>query len=222
MALKCQLEGIKCPAYKHEGVFYPDDDTVQSLLPDLEHCAACMAYTPPQRPDLQDDLLQVASLTLIEKGPDFKPIHESGANFRSFIRVHICGALTNAKKREVRYSNREELESDEEWDTCRTPDEQRNPKTGLLLEVPDPYAEFEDELVRNISFVSALPELLQTLTPRERKVFECIRKNQLNCQIAEALKISQARVSQLVVQITLKLSRAGQRFGLAENFFARY
>ena len=218
MALKCQLEGIKCPAYKHEGVFHPDNDTVKSLLPDLEHCAACIAYTPPQRPDLQDDLLQVASLTLIEKGPGFNPKHESGANFRSFIRVHICGALTNAKKREVRYSDREELESDEEWDTYRTPDAQRNPKTGLLLDVPDPCAEFEDELVRNISFVSALPELRQTLTRQERAVFDCVRKEQLNCQvaIAEALKISQARVSQLVAQITLKLSRAGQRLGLAE------
>ncbi|MYB92978.1 sigma-70 family RNA polymerase sigma factor [Candidatus Poribacteria bacterium] len=216
MTLKCKLAGIKCPPYKHQGVFYPDDDTVKSLLPDLEHCAACMAYTPPQRPDLQDDLLQVASLTLVEKGPAFNPTHESGANFRSFIRVHICGALTNAKKREVRYSDRETLESDEEWDTDGTSDASRNPKIGLLLEVPDRYAEFEDELVRDISFASALPELLQTLTPRERKVFDCIRKNQLNCQIAEELKISRARVSQLVAQITLKLSRAAQRLGLAE------
>ncbi len=216
MTLKCQLAGIKCPPYKHQGVFYPDDDTIKSLLPDLEHCAACMAYTPPQRPDLRDDLLQVASLTLVEKGPAFNPTHESGANFRSFIRVHICGALTNAKKREVKYSDREELESDEEWDTYRTPDRQRNPKTGLLLDVPDPCAEFEDELVRNIGFASALSELLQTLTPRERKVFDCIRKNQLNCEIAEGLKISQARVSQLIAQITLKLSHAAQRFDLAE------
>jgi len=165
MTLKCQLAGIKCPPYKHKGVFYPDDDTVKSLLPDLEHCAACMAYTPPQRPDLRDDLLQVASLTLVEKGPAFNPTHESGANFRSFIRVRICGALTNAKEREVRYSDRETLESDEEWDTDKTSEASRNPKIGLLLEVPDPYVEFEDELVRNISFASALPELLQTLTP---------------------------------------------------------
>lgn len=177
-----------------------------------------MAYTPPKRPDLQDDLLQVASLTLIEKGPSFNPTHESGANFRSFIRVHICGALTNAKKREVRYSDREGLESDsdEEWDTHKTPDKQCNPKTGLLLDIPDPCAEFENELVRNISFVAALPELLQTLTRQERAVFDCVRKDQMNCQIAEELKISQARVSQLVTQITLKLSRAGQRIGLAE------
>ena len=216
MTLKCQLAGIKCPPYKHEGVFYPDDDTVKSLLPDLEHCAACMADTPPQRPELRDDLLQIASLTLIEKGPDFNPTHESGANFRSFIRVRICGALTNAKKREVRYSHRETLESDEEWDTDETSDASRNPKIGLLLEVPDPYAEFENELVRNISFVSVLPELLQTLTRQERAVFDCVRKQQSNCQIAETLKISRARVSQLVAQITLKLSRAGQRLGLTE------
>ena len=217
MALKCQVEGIKCPTYKHQGVFYPDDDTIESLLPDLKHCAACMAYTPPQRLDLEDDLLQVASLTLVEKGPAFRPEHESGASFRSFIRLHICGALTNAKKREVRYSNREVLESDEEWDTYGTPDASHNPECGVLLNIPDSQAEFADELVRNISLATVLPELLQTLTPRERDAFECIRKNQLNCEIAETLNISQARASQLVTQVTQKLTYAGQRLGLAEQ-----
>ena len=104
MTLRCQLTGVKCPPYKHQGVFLPDNETVKSLLPDLMHCAACIANSAPQRNDLREDLLQVASLTLIDKGPTFNPEHESGANFRSFIRVRICGALMDAKEREVRHS----------------------------------------------------------------------------------------------------------------------
>jgi len=70
--------------------------------------------------------------------------------------------------------------------------------------------------VRDISFQEALPELLQTLTARERNVFVCLRENQQNHEIAEALKLSKARVSQLVKKVTLKLTQAGQRLGLAE------
>ena len=85
-----------------------------------------------------------------------------------------------------------------------------------MWEVPDSHAEFEEELVRNISFAAALPELLQMLTPRERDVFACIREDQQNYEIAETLKISEARVSQLVTQMTQKLRSAGKSLGLAE------
>ena len=216
MALRCQLRGIKCPPYKHEGIFQPDDETVKSLLPDLTHCAACIANATPHRPDLHDDLLQVAALTLIDKGPKFEPEHESGASFRSFIRVCICGALMDAKKREERHNMCEVLVSDEACDDHGTSNAARDPKSGSLLEFPDPHAEFEAELVQNISFASALPELLKTLTPREREVFAYLRKNQQNREIAEILNLSAPRVSQLVTQVTQKLRKAGQRLGLAE------
>ena len=73
--------------------------------------------------------------------------------------------------------------------------------------------------MRDISFQEALPELQQTLTAREREVFACLRENYQNCEIAEALKLSEARVSQLVKKVTLKLTQAGQRLGLAEQPF---
>lgn len=216
MALRCQLRGIKCPPYKHEGIFQPDDETVKPLLPDLARCAACIAKATPQRPDLQDDLLQVAALTLIDKGPKFDPKHESGASFRSFIRVYICGALMDAKNREVKHSMCEILVSDEVCDDHGTSNAARDPKSVSLLAFPDPHAEFEAELVQNISFASALPELLKTLTPREREVFAYLRKNKQNREIGEILDLSAPRVSQLVTQITQKLRHAGQRLGLTE------
>ncbi len=216
MKLRCQLKGIKCPCYKHQGIFRPNDEMVKSLLPDLHQCGACMAYAAPRHPDLEDDLFQTASLTLIKKAPAFNPAHHSGASFGTFIRPRICGALMHEKDREITHSTREHPSFDGAWDLSEDPEAEVNADVGRLWEVPDSHAEFEEELVRNISFAAALPELLQMLTPRERDVFACIREDQQNYEIAETLKISEARVSQLVTQMTQKLRSAGKSLGLAE------
>ena len=54
------------------------------------------------------------------------------------------------------------------------------------------------------------------LTPREQEIVACLRANHQNCDIAKALTLSEARVNQLVTQVTRKLTRAAQKFGLAE------
>ena len=209
MALKCQSSGVRCPPYEHQGFFEADNDTVKSFFPDLTYCATCMSKTPPKRLDLEDDLFQVAALALIDKGPKFDPSHESGASFRSFIRVHICGTLMDAKKQEIRQSLREVPMShapvNETWDAD-------DPVS--VLQVPDPQAEFEDRLVEALSFTSALPEILKMLTPSERKVFTYLRDEWQNHEIAEALNLSKGRVSQLVKQVNVKLTAVGQRLGL--------
>ena len=97
MKLRCQVSGMKCPRYKHEGVFQPNAETVKRLLPDLKRCAGCMAYSPPRCPDFRDDLRQIATIVLIEKGPSFQPTHQSRASFGTFIRPQICGTLMKAK-----------------------------------------------------------------------------------------------------------------------------
>ena len=216
MKLRCQLTGIRCPRYENQGIFHPDNDTVKRLLPDLNRCAECMAYATPQHPDLQGDLLSIASLTLIQKGPAFNPGHPSGANFGTFIRPRICGALMDEKSRELTHNHREIPNVDGEWDAYEDEDAAVNQDVGLLWEVPDAHAEFEDKLVRDISFAAALPKLLKLLTSREREIFGCLRDNQQNCEIAEVLNLSESRVSQLVKQVTFKLKSACQRLGLAE------
>lgn len=212
MALKCQSGRIKCPAYKHQGIFQPDNKTVKSLLPDLKCCATCMSSSPPKRPDLRDDLLQIASLTLVEKGPKFNPSHESGASFGTFIRPRICGALMDAKDKELSHSNRELPH----WNPQNGIDAGTNQYVARLGTALNLYADFEDELVRDISFASALPTLLKVLTPREQAVFACLRENQRNCEIAAILQLSESRVSQLVRQVTVKLTNAAQKLGLAD------
>ena len=216
MKLRCQLKSIKCPRYKHQGIFRPNDEMVKPLLPDLNQCAACTAYAAPKRPDLRDDLLQIASLTLIEKVPKFNPAHHSRASFATFIRPRICGALMHEKERELTHSTRERPSFDGGWDPSEDPDAEVNQDIGRLWEVADPRAEFEAELVRNISFNTALPKLLKMLTPREQEIVACLRANHQNCDIAKALTLSEARVNQLVTQVTQKLTRAAQRLGLAK------
>ena len=217
MKLRChQSKGRKCPRYWHQGVFQPDNKTVKSLLPDLRQCAGCIASAAPKRLELRDDLFQIASLTLIEKGPAFNPTHQSGASFGTFIRPRICGALMDEKSRELTYSNRKLPTFEGEWNSSEDSEAEGHQDVGRLWEVPDPHAEFEAELVRDISFKGAFRELLKTLTPCEREIFARLRENQRNCEIAADLKISEGRVSQLVKQVTLKLTNAAQRLGLAE------
>ena len=216
MKLRCQLKGIKCPRYEHHGIFSPDDKTIKRLLPDVNWCANCIACASPQRPDIQEDLQQIGVIVLIEKGPRFNPTHRSGANFSTFIRPRICGTLMDAKNRELTHSNRELYSFDGARDPSKDPDAKAKQDIGWLQEVPDPHADFTDELVRSISLAAALPKLLKILTPREREVFTCLRKDQQNCEIAEVLNLSESRVSQLVKQVTLKLTNAAQGLGLAE------
>ena len=216
MKLRCQYPGTKCPNYKHQGDFQPDDETIKKFLPDLNWCADCMAHANPQCPNIRDDLLQIASVVLVEKGPKFNSLHQSGASFGTFIRPQICGILRNAKEKELLHNRRELPYSDEESGLYGDGEAEANQDVGWLQQVPDLKSEFEDELVQDISFREILPKLLQTLTERERYIFTCVREHQQNYEIAEALNLSESRVSQLVTQVTQKLRKAGQRFGLQE------
>ena len=69
MKLRCQSKGTNCPPFKHNGIFYPDNETVKRLLPDLNRCADCIAYVTPTLLSFRDDFLQIASITLLEKAP---------------------------------------------------------------------------------------------------------------------------------------------------------
>lgn len=221
MKLKCQAACANCPPYSHDGKFQPDNATITRFLPDLNRCAKCIAYASPSLPDLQDDLIQIASITLVEKGPAFNPEHKSNASFGTFIRPRICTSLINAKRKEVKHYEREcpvpyytapdapeALNAEYERDISLMP-------TALALNnVPDPDAEsLEERVIWDIfvaDFENALPQLLEKLTDRERQVFAYLRKDMPNCAIAAALNLSSPRVSQLIRQVEQKLRRACQ------------
>ena len=221
MKLRCQNKGAKCPPFKHNGIFYPDNESIKRLLPDLNRCADCMAYVTPTLPSFRDDFLQIASITLLEKGPAFNPEHESRASFGTFIGPRICVSLTNARRKELNYHGCERHEPIGVSDMHNAADTEAESDMAFMSRTPDPTTQsFVDALVWDISvanFERALPQLLNDLTPRERQVFIFIRQDMRNREIAEALHLSQGRVSQLVNQVEIKLKRACQQLGLIER-----
>ena len=222
MKLKCQLKGANCPPYSHKGKFQPNNATITALLPDLRRCANCIAYDSTSLPAFRDDLLQIASITLIAKGPVFNPKHESGASFGTFIRPRICVSLINAKRKELKHQAREcsdcYTKPDVDQAPCQNDKDERN--IDFLLNVPDVNAEcFVDRLIWEVSvanFEKVLPQLLEVLTQREQQVFACIREDMPNCDIAKVLKLSPPRISQIARNVEQKLREACQRFGLIE------
>lgn len=219
MQLRCQTRGTRCPPYTHEGVFKATDETLARFERDLNRCAGCTAYAPPALPSFQEDLLQIARITLWEKGPAFNPNHQRKASFRSYILPWICGALTREKKKEGQHCRRLTsicYEDDASQKKSATP---QNEQKEVLFAMPNEKDDFVDTLIYemwNTDFEKALPQLLQCLTKREQQVFICIRQNMKQVDIAERLDLSKPRVNQLLKQVELKLTSKCQNMGLIE------
>ncbi len=220
MKLRCHLPGAKCPSYSHQGEFLLNNATITDLLPDLRRCANCTASDPPTLPAFRDDLIQIASITLIQKGPMFDPKHESGASFGTFIRPRICGSLIYAKRRELKHLTRESPESYLVPDANGALNIENEREIELIQNFPDANAEcFVDELIWEVSvanFEKVMPQLLKALTHREQQVFTYIREDMPNCEIAKMMKLSNPRISQLVRNVEQKLRKGCQRFRLIE------
>ena len=220
MKLKCQSKGANCPPFKHNGIFHPDNKTVKRFLPDLNRCADCMACDSPSLLNFRDDFLQIASMTLVEKGTAFNPTHKSGAKFGTFIRPRICISLTNARNKELLHQGRERLGTTQPWDADAVTDAEGNEGIEITSHLPHPIVEsFVDGLLWDVSvanFEQFLPQILKDLTPRERQVFALIREDTRNCDIAEALHLKPSRISYLVKQVKTKLKQGCLRLGLIE------
>ena len=219
MKLRCRSEGMKCPPYAHEGVFEATDDTLTRFESDLNRCAKCTACARPALPSYQEDLLQIARITLWEKGPTFNPNHQRKASFRTYILPWVCGALTKAKRKEYQQSLRFTPVCYEDDASQENSEAHRNGQMRGLFTVPDERAGFEDTLIYemwNADFEKALPQLLQCLTKREQQIFISIRQNMKQVDIAEKLDLSKPRVNQLLKQVELKLRRECQHLGLIE------
>lgn len=219
MTLKCQWKSARCPPYKHEGVFEATNETLTRFEPDLKRCAKCIAYAKPQLPSFQDDLLQIARVTLCQKGPAFDPNHAQKASFRTYMLPRICGTLTNAKATEIRHYGHFIQPPNEADITNGTSEVSTSPQGVVLSSASYSKGDFEDTLVWemwNKDFEQALPLLLKCLTKREQQVFSAIRSNMKQCDISETLGLSRPRVSQLLKQVELKLTRECRHIGIIE------
>lgn len=221
MALRCYLQGIRCPAYKHVGTFIPTDEMVKPLIPDLQQCAACMAHASPARPDLVNHLMSEASIVLIEKGPLYNPQHQSGANFGSFIRPQICGTLTEEKARQGKYSQIESGDAYGQWDPTQSRYAEVNEDIGRLwnLPDPDPHANPDPQTDYEVfvkDFKTHWQKLLKVLTPNERHVFLRNWEGVPNRDIATEMDLSPGRTSQLKNQAIVKLQAACRKFDILD------
>ena len=219
MKLRCRWKGKKCPPYTHEGVFEANNETLIRFERDLNRCAQCLAYENPALPSFQEDLLQIARITLWKKGPLFDPNHKKKASFRTYILPWICGALVKAKEREIQHCQRFMPPASEGYFPYEDSEIALNSQESIISSVLDPQSDFVDKLIWemwNIDFEKFLPELLQCLTKREAQVFTCIRVNMKQCDIAEKLNLSKPRVSQLLKKIELKLRHECQNLGIIE------
>ena len=219
MTLKCQWKGARCPPYKHDGVFEATNETLIRFEPDLNKCAKCIAYAKPQLPSFQDDLLQIARITLCQKGPSFDPNHAQKTSFRTYMLPRICGALTNAKAKEIRHHGHFIHLPNEEDMPNGTSEISFSLQNTFPSRASYPKVNFEDTLIWdmwNADFEQALPQLLRCLTKREQQVFIAIRANAKQCDIAENLALSKARVSQLLKQVERKLRHGCQNLGIIE------
>ena len=219
MALRCYLRGIKCPAYKHVGPFIPTDEIVEPLIPDLQECAECMAHASPARPDLVDHLMSEACIVLMEKGPVYNPQHQSGANFGSFIRPQICGALTDEKAKEDTYSQMESGDAYGQWDPTQSRYAEVNEDIGRLQNLPDPNANpnpHTDYEVFVEDFKRHRQKLLKELTANERHVFLRSEGGVPNRDIAEEMDLSPGRTSQLKNRAIVKLQAACRKFDILD------
>jgi len=219
MKLRYQWKSTICPAYAHEGIFKATEETLTRFEADINWCAKCTACASPALPSFQDDLAQVARITLWKKGPAFDPNHQKKASFRTYILPWICGALARSKKKELQQYWRFTPAS--EWDDTFQDSAALHgkPQEGVLLALPDKVPNFVDTLIWelwNADFEHALPQLLQSLTCREQQVFTGTRAGMKPLDIAAALQLSKPRVSQLLKQVALKLRRECQHLGLIE------
>ena len=219
MKLRCQTEGLKCLPYDHKGVFEATDETLPHFERDLNRCAKCTACAIPALPSCQEDLLQIARITLWEKGPAFDPNHQRKTSFRSYILPWICGALAREKKKELQQYWRFTPVCYEDDFSQESSGVYRNDQKREVFTLSDKKADFVDTLIWeiwNADFEKALPQLLQCLTKREQQVFTCIRANMKQIDISEKLNLSKPRVSQLLKQVERKLKHECQNLGLIE------
>ena len=219
MKPRYQWKGKKCPSYTHKGVFEANNETLIRFENDLDRCAQCVAYGTPALPSFREDLLQIARITLWEKGPLFDPNHEKKASFRTYILPWICGALAKAKNKETQHCQRFMPHPSEDDCPYESSEIRSHSEASIILSASDPQSNFVDKLIYemwNADFEKLLPELLQCLTKREKEVFTLIRADMKQCDIAEALTLSKPRVSQLLKQTELKLRCECQNRGLIE------
>lgn len=187
--------------------FEIDPNDLISAEDSINHCVDCVEGKRTQLESLREDLYQIAFLTVLEETPKYDPNHPSGASFITFIKAKVCTRLW-AERRKVLQSIPFPLdEYTDEQQIC-----EQNPLVERLMAEAYMREQLADTVIRQIEvefLQKRLPILLAKLTKKQRKIIELkFFEEQSGVEIAQALNISEGRVSQLTQDALAKLGKA--------------
>ncbi|MDE0555826.1 MAG: sigma-70 family RNA polymerase sigma factor [Candidatus Poribacteria bacterium] len=199
-----QLQGPnnrgKCP-------FYVIPDNPLSAEKSVHQCVSCVRGKSTQMYSHNEDLRQIAFLTIIEETPKYDPDHPSGASYTTFIKAKVCTRLWQERTkilREIPYSHQECQGQDS--------DDPNNPLLIGLFAQACVIENMADNVIQKIEVEflrNNLPNLMNKLSENERQVIQmkffdaCKGK-----QIAEKLNITEGYVTRLTQSALAKLGKA--------------
>lgn len=195
------------PHNRGQCAFYVIPNEPLSAETSINKCVKCACGNNSQMVSLNDDLKQIAFLTILEETPHYNPDHPSGASYTTFIKAKVCTRLWKEKTkilRETPYSHQECDGYDE--------DHQNNPLTEGLIRQACVIENMADNVIQQIEVEflrKRLPKLLDKLTQNERRVIEMkFFEECRGVDVAEKIGISEGRVTQLTQSALAKLGKA--------------
>lgn len=196
----------KNPNNRGQCPFYVIPTDPLSATNSITHCVSCTSENNRHLSNIQEDLRQIAFLTIIEETPKYNPNHPSGASYTTFIKAKVCTKLWQEKEkilRDMPYSHQEDFDDE---------DHQNNPLLKQLIQEACVVEQMADNVIKKIEVEflrKHLPKLLKKLSDKERKVIEMkFFEETTGVKIAQSLNISQGRVTQLTQNALAKLGKA--------------
>ena len=173
----------------------------------IDQCVSCVCRNNTYLKNYNEDLKQIAFLTIIEETPNYNPNHPSGASFITFIKAKVCIRLWREQRKllkEIPYSHQENSENNNK--------NMKNPLETSLIAQACAIENIADNVIQKIEvefLQKCLPKLLEKLTKNEKRIIQMkFFETHTGVHIAQELNISQGRVSQLTQSALAKLGKA--------------
>lgn len=199
----------KCPFY-----VVPEDPL--SAKVSISKCVACVTYGNAQLKCLQEDLCQIALLTVIEDTPKYDPAHPSSASYITYMKACVCTRLWSEREKELKHKYFSHDDPVEDPDIHKP----NLLVTRLMNEACERESE-ADLVVRRLEVEMLrkhLPQIMAQLSDKECRVLELKYFQDLTgAEIAKTLGMSEGRVSQLT---KTGLEKAGKAYlhALEKNY----
>lgn len=187
--------------------FYVIPTDPLSAEPSINKCISCACGSNTHLRSQNEDLRQIAYLTILEETPNYDPDHPSGATYTTFIKAKVCTRLWKEKRkllREIPYSHQECLQDENE--------NENNPLVDGLIAQACAVENMADDVIQQIEaefLRKHLPKLLDKLSKQEKRVIEMkFFEHAKGVEIAQTLNLSEGYVAKLTKRGLAKLGKA--------------